>query len=286
MSLTNMASSGGDPTTPATPASPASDPQKPAENLPTGGDPTIPAVDPQKPAENPPESEPRDFISPRPDNVPEKFWDKEKGEIRTDDVLKSYGELEKELHKAKEKPKAPEAYEINVSEEVVKDLGEYKVTMDDPYVKGFTEYAKENGFSQEQYDSTLNWYIKMELSQAREELISEFAKLGDEKTATARIRTLESFGSQFLDEKERATMSATMKNADQVALFEKLVTLATKNRQLPADSPERIEPNLTQADLDAMMEDERYHDRKHPEYTSWNKKVTGAYERLYGKAKG
>jgi hypothetical protein len=31
----------------------------------------------------------------RPDHVPEKFWDAEKGEVRTEDLLKSYGELEK-----------------------------------------------------------------------------------------------------------------------------------------------------------------------------------------------
>lgn len=31
----------------------------------------------------------------RPDNVPEKFWDAEKGTIRTDELLKSYTELEK-----------------------------------------------------------------------------------------------------------------------------------------------------------------------------------------------
>lgn len=31
----------------------------------------------------------------RPDSVPEKFWDADKGEIRTEDLLKSYTELEK-----------------------------------------------------------------------------------------------------------------------------------------------------------------------------------------------
>jgi len=40
----------------------------------------------------------------RPDNVPEKFWDAEKGEIRTDEVLKSHSELEKKLS---QKPAAP-----------------------------------------------------------------------------------------------------------------------------------------------------------------------------------
>lgn len=38
----------------------------------------------------------------RPDNIPEKFWDVEKGELRTDALLKSYGELEKARQKAKD----------------------------------------------------------------------------------------------------------------------------------------------------------------------------------------
>lgn len=44
----------------------------------------------------------------RPDNVPEKFWDAEKGEIRVDEVLKAHSELEKKLS---QKPVAPKAKE-------------------------------------------------------------------------------------------------------------------------------------------------------------------------------
>lgn len=34
----------------------------------------------------------------RPDNVPEKFWDQETGQLRQDDLLKSYTELERRFH--------------------------------------------------------------------------------------------------------------------------------------------------------------------------------------------
>lgn len=33
-------------------------------------------------------------VAERPDNVPEKFWDADAGSVRTEDLLKSYGELE------------------------------------------------------------------------------------------------------------------------------------------------------------------------------------------------
>lgn len=39
-------------------------------------------------------------VAERPDNIPEKFWDKEKGELRADALLKSYSELEKGKSKA------------------------------------------------------------------------------------------------------------------------------------------------------------------------------------------
>lgn len=38
----------------------------------------------------------------RPDHVPEKFWDAAKGEVRVDELVKSYGELEKSGSKPKE----------------------------------------------------------------------------------------------------------------------------------------------------------------------------------------
>lgn len=53
----------------------------------------------------------------RPDHIPEKFWDSEKGEVRVDDLAKSYSELEKGKSKPKtemgdgkpaDPPKAPE----------------------------------------------------------------------------------------------------------------------------------------------------------------------------------
>lgn len=48
----------------------------------------------------------------RPDNIPEKFWDAEKGEVRVDDLLKSYTELESKgstPQASQEEPAAGEA---------------------------------------------------------------------------------------------------------------------------------------------------------------------------------
>ena len=42
-------------------------------------------------------SEPAETLTARPAGVPEKFWDREAGAIRTDALLKSYVELERKL---------------------------------------------------------------------------------------------------------------------------------------------------------------------------------------------
>lgn len=227
------------------------------------------------------EGEKRDFKTARPDNVPEKFWDADKGVAKTDEILKSYGELEKALTKAKEKPKAPEKYELKISEEITKDFGMDKIPDDDPYLTGFRSYAKEQGLSQEQHDAFVNWYLKMDLTHGRQTMISEFAKLGDEKQATQRIKTLHNWGANKLTPEERQVMSAMINTKAGVELFEKIVKMTTGQRQLAEENPDKIEKTLTQDDLDDMMADERYTNKRHPEYHSYHAKVAKAFQSLY-----
>lgn len=47
----------------------------------------------------------------RPDHIPEKFWDSEAGSIRTDDLIKSYSELEKKLHDPSKEDETEQATE-------------------------------------------------------------------------------------------------------------------------------------------------------------------------------
>src|SRR5687768_2714090 len=44
----------------------------------------------------------------RPDHIPEKFWDADKGEVRLEAMAKSYAELEKSKGKPQEEPKQEE----------------------------------------------------------------------------------------------------------------------------------------------------------------------------------
>jgi hypothetical protein len=59
--------------------------------------------------------------SQRPADVPEKFWDEELGQIRTDGLVKSYIELERKLGGFNENrpPESPDDYKINVENELL-----------------------------------------------------------------------------------------------------------------------------------------------------------------------
>lgn len=62
---------------------------------------------------------------PAPEGVPEKFWDADKGVLRSDDLLKSYAELEKKLSAPKEESATEEQSEETAeTEEVTEEQSE------------------------------------------------------------------------------------------------------------------------------------------------------------------
>ena len=139
-------------------------------------------------------TEPKDEIAERPENVPEKFWDAEKGEVRLDAVLKANAELEKKLGA----PKEPEAEEsqtdssstdssqetaasvLQNAEEAFARNGElsdddytqlekvgYTRELVDKYIAGqealansVTQAAYSHAGGEESYKSMLNWGIE------------------------------------------------------------------------------------------------------------------------------
>ena len=92
----------------------------------------------------------------RPDFLKEKFWDKEKGEPRLDALSKAYDDLEKKLGN---NGKAPDEYKIEIGDDL-KGIFHADGADKDPLLGWFKEYAKENNFSQEQFNDALNGFGK------------------------------------------------------------------------------------------------------------------------------
>ena len=141
-------------------------------------------ADPANP--NPPPSNPAPGASgnpppPRPDHIPEKFWDATKGAARVDDLAKSYAHLEQQFAKGKEsyeaerlkaRPEKPDGYAVALPKEgpVAEALAKAKLHIvdkmpdkpeagvnhfvldpKDPLLGFWREHAHKNGLSQDEF---------------------------------------------------------------------------------------------------------------------------------------
>lgn len=105
----------------------------------------------------------------RPENIPEKFWDAEKKSIKTDSLVKSYTDLEKQYGKLKNDKQDPvpesvedytkdfkmPALERKNGEETEKADRIAAFEKDDPALQGFAKAAKNHGLSKKQFDGML-----------------------------------------------------------------------------------------------------------------------------------
>lgn len=85
----------------------------------------------------------------RPDEFPTKFWDEKEGPD-IENLVKSYNNLEKKLSEGR--PKAPEEYDITALE---------GVDAEDPLLKDYTAWAKENGVPQDAFLDLAKKFVDM-----------------------------------------------------------------------------------------------------------------------------
>lgn len=92
-------------------------------------------------------------IAGKPDWVPEKFWDAEKGEIRTEDLAKSYGELEaKHSGKKPDEPKADDKPDVSPEQQAAADeLASKGLNLDD-FSKEFQDSGELSATSYEKLE--------------------------------------------------------------------------------------------------------------------------------------
>ena len=103
----------------------------------------------------------------RPDSLPEQFWDKEKGELKSESLVKSYLDLRKEFNKVKKEKGGKNEKALETSEEYLEDFEVPKeietedgvksldrirdLPNDDPVVVSFSKAAKKYNLSKEQF---------------------------------------------------------------------------------------------------------------------------------------
>lgn len=193
-----------------------------------------------------------DSPTERPDTCPEKFWDAESKSIRTDAVLKSYGELESKFGSF---TGAPDEYGFNVNEDMAskfEELGLEITTEGDPLYDAALQMAKDTGMNQEGFDKLANLYLMTQLGDveaAKQQNVQEMANLGDR--AEARINNLKSWGENNLSPELFQAFSDTVQNAASVQVFEHMIA---QTRNAPVSDPAASQaPSITATEVQEMQ---------------------------------
>lgn len=184
----------------------------------------------------------------RPDYYPEKFWGEEGPDVEK--LAKSYNELEKQFRSGKHK--APEG-DYNI-EALVED----GLDPEDPSLVILSEWAKENGISQQAFDNLTSQVFaanKDIAEQQERDMQAEMQKLGQnskEKIAMAeRLLT-----KAPLTPNERDTLANTLNSADAINAFLKYHQSIT-NESIPV-KPMVDTPQISKLDLEQAIADPRW----------------------------
>ena len=226
-------------------------------------------------ADTPPEASGEEAAEPttRPDHVPEKFWDADAGSVRTDALIKSYGELERRLGEpAPDVPESADGYDISPPE------GFEELLASDADIN---TRLHEAGFSQAQaalvYELAAERLLPLVEHLAGDLRVSgEQAALsrhfgGDEAWKQARPQ-IEAWGRANLD---GSTFEALSCSADGVIAMHRMMRSGEPPVLRGADSDG---PALNESELRRMMQDPRYWREEDPAYVA---RVRRGFEALY-----
>ncbi|HEY8612093.1 MAG TPA: hypothetical protein VIL69_12460 [Roseomonas sp.] len=224
----------------------------------------------------------------RPEEVPEKFWDAERGALRVDALLKSYRELEKKLSARFAPPgeDAPEEELLRFRRAMgVPDTAEeyavepkHELVGPDPEINAALHRA---GFTPPQvqlvYDLAAERLLpivaeaasQFEAERQRDRLRSEF---GGEERFRRMAKQLAAWGRANLPDEVVTALSTT---ADGVIALHRMMEKGEPALVRRAEAPE----GMDEAALRRMMRDPRYWRSREPDFV---KRVTDGFRRLTG----
>jgi hypothetical protein len=242
----------------------------------------------------------------RPDYVPEKFWNAEKGEVRVKEALTSYAEIQRlvskrateldteDLKKLTEHrvaalrpemekqalakvrgqaPKEAKEYKLELpaeaAERLPEDLRDLSKLEGDPLVEWWRGKAFELGLGQEQFIAGVSGFFEIIANAQAEATQAQIEALGD--NANERLNTIKLHLQKHLPTEEADAIMAGATSAAAVQAIEKLIGLGKAQvggAGGGSGNPPAGATKKTEAELKQMMNDERYwHPRKRdPQY--------------------
>ena len=223
----------------------------------------------------------------RPEYIPEKFWDTNKGEPNVEAMASSYNSLErkfgqrtedlsKSIREDMEKERitnAPEKYEVNLPSDIPEDV-EVNIDQDQPLLQWWQGFAKDKGLNQGEFNKGIDAFIKSELSSMPDH-IEEMRKLGD--NSKERVEAADIWAKKYLTTGAYDQLKGIVQTSEGIKAVEEIMSL-NKSAPIPKDSAIDHEPD--EMDLRSMMKDPRYWDPNEKD-DSYIRKVTDLYAKKY-----
>jgi len=229
---------------------------------------------------------------PRPEYLPEKFWNAEENSPNIEGLAKSYSELEKKFsqrasslkeelmsEKREGVPDSMDGYEFNMPEiNNLPDGWDVSMQEDDPMLGWWKETAHARGLTQDEFQDGINRYFDLHFGGLPDRSV-ELQALGD--NAQARIDRVDMWLNKNLDENEYNAIADFAVTADAIQVLEKIIGIQQSEPSLSGFDGEPMTGNMSEDKLRQMMDDPRYWKPGELD-DAYRAQVTAAWQKHYG----
>ena len=221
-------------------------------------------------------------IASRPEYVPEKFWDAEKGEARLQTFGESYTQLEQKFHskmddlraevKAESLANRPE----NASDYTLPELEGVEFEEGDPLLSFWREQAHGMGMDNDGFQAGIKSYVEA-MQATAPNIDQELAKLGED--GQTRIDAINAWADAKLTEDTKNALNALATTAEGVVAIEEMMSLSQSSANT-VDASQSTPVAETLEELQALMNTEKYWGAAGVRDDQLVDRVTKGFERL------
>ena len=221
-------------------------------------------------------------IASRPEYVPEKFWDAEKGEARLQTFGESYTQLEQKFHskmddlrtevKAESLANRPE----NASDYTLPELEGVEFQEGDPLLSFWREQAHGMGMDNDGFQAGIKSYVEA-MQATAPNVDQELAKLGED--GQTRIDAINAWADAKLTEDTKNALNSLATTAEGVVAIEEMMSLSQASANT-VDASQSTPVAETLEELQALMNTEKYWGAAGVRDDQLVDRVTKGFERL------
>ena len=221
-------------------------------------------------------------IASRPEYVPEKFWDADKGEARLQTFGESYTQLEQKFHskmddlraevKAESLANRPE----NASDYTLPELEGVEFQEGDPLLSFWREQAHGMGMDNDGFQAGIKSYVEA-MQATAPNVDQELAKLGED--GQTRIDAINAWADAKLTEDTKNALNSLATTAEGVVAIEEMMSLSQTSANT-VDASQSTPVAETLEELQALMNDPRYWGAAGVRDDQLVDRVTKGFERL------